>query len=91
MKMGFIGMMLSAGLHGLLSEQKYASNGAVVTAYVTSVRTPIERTLSDLGLSPGNTPRADSRVVHRQLSQRSGDDQCAAGLSRISEGAGFLG
>jgi multidrug resistance efflux pump len=84
MKMGFIGMMLLAGLYGLLSEQKYVSSGsAVVTTYVTSVRTPIEGTLSDLSLSPGSAvetgtvlarvtnPRADAeRLSNLRIEQQ---------------------
>ena len=53
-KAGVGACMLLAGAYGILSEQQFVASGnAVVSAYVISVRTPIEGTVSGLPTAAG--------------------------------------
>lgn len=79
-------VLLLAGAYGIFSEQQYiASENAVVTAYVVTVRTPIEGTLSNL-LNPVGTRISENLSVGHVENPRV-DQQHLQGLRDIEEQA----
>jgi multidrug resistance efflux pump len=57
--------LLLAGAYGILNEQRYVSSGdAVVSAYVASVRTPIDGMLNGMSVMPGERVAEGSVLGH---------------------------